>query len=329
MDFLINIPGPMYLIYFSIFSIAVIIFAYRAVNADSTDVLDVPEPTRLSPLDIAVLKNGGRGAILLSVFTLLRKNAIEVFEEDGSVWVEQLAVETSSFNPMEKAVYRYASIRRSFPTLFFPSSIPNLAEIVVSSENVLIEKGILQTSEMVDKRWKALVFGAMAIVCFSGVKMYLGYMRNMPISFLVLLTIVYLLVLLNVAVPKRTGLTALGRKFLTLTQTRFEWMNKELAGDALLSHKDMPYCVAYFGPAAFYGTSLESLLWTQISNTNSGNSGAAPSVFGGLLLGGFMADSFGDSDSDSGYDGGGFSDSGSSDGGSGCGGCGGGCGGGD
>ena len=88
-DFLISIPGPTFLVCFSLYSILIIYFtSYFLKRYDTTRNLEVPEPTKLSSLEIAILRKGIKGAIVHSIFNLWRKKAITIEKKGRDIYFQ-------------------------------------------------------------------------------------------------------------------------------------------------------------------------------------------------------------------------------------------------
>ena len=136
MDFLISIPGPAFLLYFSIYSVCLIFILARYLRRDGTEGMEPPEPTRMSAIDLALLKNGVKGAITILVFNLWQKKAIEISRTAYGVSIGQMPADTSGFSKLEKAVYELAGLKKYYSSLF--------KKPVLESMKILLEQNIHQ-----------------------------------------------------------------------------------------------------------------------------------------------------------------------------------------
>lgn len=81
LNFIIKIPGPFFLIIFSVFSIITILFAYFLNRKDGTEKLPLPPPEKLDIFSIAVLTGDWMHVLRTAVFSLYEKKIINIKKE--------------------------------------------------------------------------------------------------------------------------------------------------------------------------------------------------------------------------------------------------------
>ena len=105
-----EIPGPTFFTLYVIVAFFIILYARIYTEIESSSEIQIPEPSQLSPLDIALLYNGVNGAILVSVFNLWRKKKINInskyifFGFKYIVEISKLSSDMAGLNEVEKII---------------------------------------------------------------------------------------------------------------------------------------------------------------------------------------------------------------------------------
>lgn len=289
-DKLIEIPGPLFLLIFSVYSIIIISLSKIYSGRDYSYGYQIPEPTSLSPLDIAILRDGVKGAIALSIFNLWQKKAVDINTSEHALYIKQMPVSTDGMNKLEKTIYNFSSQTRTYRQFFIKKSVQTTDKILLPNKIKLQQLNLVADSRVINHRWKAIKFGAFFILLLGGSKMYFGFMRNKPVAFLILLMIISLIALFLIIRPQKIKTSTLGEKFLKLVKIRFEYL-KSSSEKSVVSDSNLLYGVAAFGITAFLGSQIGSLLdnpyiFEQMGRTASDGTGCGGGCSGGCGGGG-------------------------------------------
>jgi uncharacterized protein (TIGR04222 family) len=299
-DLLIQIPGPNFLIHFSIFSTVCIALGWFWLRlSDSSTSYSLPALTRFSPFEIAALRDGRKGVIQTALFSLWHKGDLSVAGKGRTAVIHRNNFERSTpLNPIEETVYQFTSMFSRDPTYFFRNkSLHKAVDIQLKSINRTLEGAHLKKTEAA--LTSALIIRSLVLFLILGIgltKLFFGFYYDKPILFLVILLIIFTFIVFRVLKPTLT--TRLGRRYLKKLNDHFAWV-KSAPSDKL----DPTLTIAIFGV-----TALAS--FTEFSSFEQAFAGtAAP---GSASSGGCGGGCGGDSSSGGGGCGGG------------CGGCGGG-----
>jgi len=104
-----EIPGPYFLLVYSIFAALVIFIAKKYAENDSTKDIEMPEPSKVSPVDIALLNKGIKGALIVTIFNLWRNKKIEIKKTSDNVILRQLTSDSTGLNPLESLILKNTS----------------------------------------------------------------------------------------------------------------------------------------------------------------------------------------------------------------------------
>jgi len=298
MDFIISIPGPIFLIVYSVYSL-VVIFIFKIISLnDYTRKMKVPETTEFDPLELAYLKKGIKGVLVTSIFSLWNKKVINLERKKSHTSITILNNQIERLNEIERGILKFIGSGVKYQTLFTYSYINTIDDLFTLSKNKLIRHNLL-LNETIKVRNKNLMYIAILfIILFGAIKLYLGYVRNKPIIILVFLMIFFVFIAGLILNTDYARYTSLGRKFMRQSEQRFKWLkaSKNKAMESL--DNNLLFGIALFGVAPFVHMELGKVF-------------EIPSLFG-----------------QQGWSGGNFFDSDSSSDGSCSGGCSGGCGGG-
>lgn len=306
---LISIPGPDFLIIYSVYA-GIIIFLIKVIaKQDYTSSKDIPEVTKLEPLDLALLRNGIKGAINTSLYNLVKKGALKITSHKKSVRLTQKNGNVK-FNPLEKALFKFANPPKYYKEFFRPRTIKSFDQIVLPNKNRLKKQKLVPDHKVKRQYTIKVLLGLILLLGLGGLKLYAGIINEKSILFLVILMFISTIALLMVTKPFKVKTSALGNKVVRNAKQRFGGLRGSGYGHHAHNDNfdnDMLYGVAAFGIGAFAGSEISEHLGDSVHLDDSSSFFS----FGNGCAG------CGNSDTDSG---GGCS--------SGCsGGCGGGCGG--
>ncbi len=259
-DNLINIPGPIFLIVYLIYGVIVILISKVYVAKDYSLKYEMPEPTKLDPIDIAILKNGVRGAMIISIFNLWRLKAVDISLNKKSVVLKKRIVKTSKLNLLEKTIYGYIQQPKFYRHLFKRTSIKTIERIIQPNKSKLKEYKLIPETSIINHHWKGVLLGTFFLLGLGGLKFYLGLIRDKPVVLLLLLIVLFLIILVVVIKPRNNKTTALGKLLLQKSQQRFEWLKDSEEGSALLKDDNLLYGIAIFGVSSFGDSKLGALI---------------------------------------------------------------------
>lgn len=280
LEFIRSIPGPVFLWVYMLIAIGVIFFAkYYAENDYSKD-LDLPEPTTLKPLDIAILMEGLNRALLVSVFNLWRKRKIEIQRRNEVLFLEGLTDDLDDIDNLEKVILKNIQKRKPYDYFFFAKSTEILDKILKPNIECLERLDLIATDEIKRRYWISSILTGLFLFVFGITKVVMGINNDRPVGFLVMLMLVSIIAVFIIIKPYDVKTTALGRRFLNSAKGRFEWLKKDKS-DALMADDNLLYGIALFGVSAMVTSSIGPLLDYPILVQNYTITNSATSFFGG------------------------------------------------
>jgi uncharacterized protein (TIGR04222 family) len=303
-----EIPGPYFLLVYCVFSALIILLAKKFAEMDSTKEMETPEPSEISPLDIALLNKGIKGAVIVSIFNLWKEKRIEIKKVKNNITLKQISADVSGLNRLESVILKNTSNQKYYRHFFTKKSIKTIQDILQPNKDNLEKLNLLPNSEVKNRYWFVSLLSVAILILFGGTKFILGISRDKPVAFLFMLIVLSIIALFFYIKPHKLRYTALGSRFIASSSQRFEWLKKN-DSNSLMADDNLLYGVALFGISAFIGSGLGQFLENpRLLETYAGSNY-------GYGCGGASC-------------GGGGCSGGSGCGGGGCGGCGG-CGGGD
>jgi uncharacterized protein (TIGR04222 family) len=285
-----NIPGPYFLLVYFVFSVVIIIIAKIIAGRDSTRNMEIPEPSRLSPLEMAFLSKGVKGAVIVSIFNLWKKKKIEIKQGKNSVILNPISNDFSGLNNIESHFLMRITGNMLYQDFFYWRSLKNYKGMLQPNIDNLKNLNLFPTNEIKIRYWIAFLVSAAILIGFGGTKLLLGISRDKPVAFLFILITISIIALFYIIKPHKVRFTALGRKFIASSSKRFEWL-KMNDSNALLEDDNLLYGVALFGISAFigsiYGKCLaEPRLLETYAHIDQGSSCSGTSCSGGGCGGG-------------------------------------------
>lgn len=253
---LVKIPGPTFLLYFILYSGAVILLSRWFVIRDITSKYDMPEPTTLTPLDISILKNGVPGAILATIYSLSQKKLIKVSKNQHGVFIKKSNSKTISSEPLEQLFLNYVGKSTRYSSFFRKTSKKTVAKRIAPNIEKLKKLRLIPDKEVKQYRWLVFILAIMLIRTVGITKTKLGITNGKPVVFLILLQIAALVALYFTIKPLSHRVTYLGRQLLKKMKIRFEWVLNESDQNMNPNTDDILFAVAIWGVAPLMSTYL-------------------------------------------------------------------------
>jgi uncharacterized protein (TIGR04222 family) len=200
-DILIQIPGPIFLVLFLIFSAFCIWIAWFWAGNDGSINHPMPSLTGLNPYEIAALRDGRKGVIHTALFNLWQRELLtksatgtQVQRNDSSTKQPEGAI--------EERLYQFAMQKRE-PADFFTDTWLRayLDKQMVPINQTLTRKHLKRTESHKERTWKAFWVTLFLILGLGGLKLYLGLINYHPVGFLILLLIILPIILWIVLKP--------------------------------------------------------------------------------------------------------------------------------
>ena len=261
-DALVQIPGPTFLWMFSVYALVLIVLARMLTAKDNSLNYPMPEPSKIDPVDMALLRGGVKSAVLNAVFNLWRQKALDVVRSKKSIQVKKKHIDSSLLSPLEKEIYHSLKEPLFYKQLFAGNRLSTAERLLEANINKLLQLQLLADNETKRQRVKTVWLFTALLFAVGGTKLYYGIINDRPVVFLVVLLVVFWVVGFMAIAPGSLQQSALGRKFLEQSRTRFEWLKKAENANQLLYDNNLLYGIALFGFSAFAGTALGNELNT-------------------------------------------------------------------
>jgi len=218
---LIQIPGPAFLWYFAGLSVICIVLAWLWARADGSTQYPLPELTRFDPVAIAALRGGTNSVIRTIIFSLWKRNLVEIRDDGKETEITTLKHWTDAkLEPVEKEIYQALQVPTKAGDLFQDKNLLLNLEIYLGPIYEKLENLHLARTENERSRiwW---IFGSflLVIVGVGGTKLYLGLIYGHPVFFLIILLFVSVIVLYTVLDPKAIPTASGGSTFKGLRST--------------------------------------------------------------------------------------------------------------
>ena len=224
-------------------------------NADGTKKYPLPELTRFDAAGIAYLRGDWTTVIRTAVFSLWRRNLVEIeftkhWWKKDEILIESVHSQKKVLSPIEKEIYQSLAAPRQTSDLFQDTGLrsrieQHLAPIFKEFEQL----HLIRTDADHTRAWTAAIVMAIAIAIGA-----IGFMiRIVPIPFVLLLIGVPFWVLK----PKAPH-TQLGRRYLKALEENFGWVQQSLKRGITPEGIDPAFSIAVFGIGALAGVSAYS-----------------------------------------------------------------------
>ncbi len=234
-DYIQQIPGPDFLKYYSIFSIACIIVAWLFTRLDRTFFQNISNDSSLAPVEIALLNNKSYDEIILAVIQNLwhkKLITIEPIKENSPFLHITPTPKPIILQGLEKAVYdSIADTYGSSKSILADTKLKEKAEpFINASYQSLKDNNMLKN--MADKTlffFNAIIF--FSIMAGIGItKLSLGISRQKPVTYLALLLTFFSIAYFFTIIPG-FRLSWIGKKLLRKTKSHFNWARSAMPSD--------------------------------------------------------------------------------------------------
>ncbi len=259
-DRIISIPGPTFLVYYFIYAIVVIVLTKLVSQYDYTSNKDIPEPTSLTPLELAILRKGYKGALISTFFNLWHKKIVSIEKSNRSLVIQQISNNTSHLNVLEKTICNYLVKPRYYRQFFTKNSQKTINELLVPNMETLFRLELIPNERIRKHIWRSFNTGIFLLIGFGGIKLYFGVVREKPVTLLILLMAISIIMLYLTIRPSQVTNSSLGRKLLKQAKTRFEYLKNSKNNSNLLTDKNLLYGVAVLGVSKFISGEIGSIL---------------------------------------------------------------------
>lgn len=283
-DLLISIPGPQYLLYYSVFAVAVIIISKLLADDDGSEDLSIPDTAVYTPYDIAYMKEGTLHVIKTAIFSLWRQKLIEVSGMKASEARFNLVKNAPPReNEIENIVYNYLKLPATAAEIERDDKLRREIEKAISAGIERMKKDRLVKSEADSGRaWQWAAFCGLSTVLGGAVKIVLGIYRGKNVGFLVMLTLIFFFAGFFTICPFSVT-TVLGRKFLASSKDKLKWAMDKLKAGNLPEGFDPALLIAVFGISEMGGSPYELFIdyFASADGGSGGGSGCSSSGCGG------------------------------------------------
>ena len=250
-DLIIQLPGPIFLLYFTLLTTFSIAIGWLWVKTDGSTRYPLPEMTCLNLFEIAALRDGCRGVIQTALFNLWNNNLITLTGKGNTSQIRR--VNSSSHQPeneIEEILYQFASIKRRPVDFFLDPNVIYRVDKQMKFINYTLEKFHLKRTEpQLTRSWLALWIILVIILFLGGIKLYFEIMAGDTVDFLMMTIALLVIITLNVLTPSQQS--QLGQLYLKKLAYHFSWLKTENNNDI-----DSSLRVAIFGIQALVGSPL-------------------------------------------------------------------------
>ncbi len=250
-DMIIQLPGPIFLVYFTFLSTFCITIGWLWIRADSSIRYPLPEVTCLNPFEIAALRDGYRGVIQIALFNLWNSNLITSTGKGNALQIRR--INSSSHQPeneIEEILYQFASIKRKPADFFLDPGVLSRIDKHIKYINYTLEKlHLKRTHSQLTRSWLALWITLFIILSLGGIKLYFEIILGDSVEFIMIIIALLVILTLNVLTPSQQS--QLGYLYQKKLAKHFEWLKTENNSDINSSLR-----VAIFGIQALAGSPL-------------------------------------------------------------------------
>ncbi|GAB6093865.1 hypothetical protein JCM14469_01170 [Desulfatiferula olefinivorans] len=221
----------------------------------------LPEPSRLSPLETAVLAGGRKDALRLSVFRLIEAGAATIRDTSPRPTLKRKKNKGPTLtDPLDRMVYEHLKTPAVPGDLFRDQALLDEVDRHLSdADRALTSLGLLRG---MDDRFRirlimGLTVGGMGVI---GIRRVIhGIVHDRPVGFLLMLMVVVLYVLYTVLRPLPRSRTRLGDRFLAKARSHFAWMEDAMTRGDLPEGVDPALPLSLFGPKVLAGLTAFAL----------------------------------------------------------------------
>ena len=254
-----TIPWPTFLIYYIGLVIGCIILGWLFVNADGSIAYPLPSLTRFKSSDIAALRGGWAAVIRTVVFSLWRRNLINIEGEGRDAEIESVSSIKSVLSPIEKLIYQHAQTHRQTSDLLKGVGLRSQVEGHLEPLYIEFEDlHLIRTHRDQLRAWIVAFSLSVVIIAVGGAKVYLKIFHDRPFMLLIIIIIASINILISVLKPGKEAPTRLGRRYLKELEKNFGWVRESLKGGNTPEGIDPAFAIAVFGVGTLAGVSAFS-----------------------------------------------------------------------
>jgi uncharacterized protein (TIGR04222 family) len=298
-EFLHSIPGPQFLLYYSIFAISIIIIGYffkRAINNIPTD--NIPTINSLDPYTVAILKDNLKygGVLRLINFSLLAKKLIKFNGKGRNAIISAIVVEPNiHLSKIENFIFQYIKSSKNkqvkIADLASDSKVKRfINEFILDSKQTLKDNNLIHEESNSTKLKFIAYFLPFFIFIIGITKTILGISNDKPVLFLILLLIAFCVI--SVFLLKYQTKTKLGKYYINKSITQNEWLRTKIQQNDNLGNANPTLALALFGIGIIATSSMFSDfrnvygITANTSGSGCSSSGCSGSSCGGSSCGG-------------------------------------------
>lgn len=256
-----SIPGPQFLILYPAL-LVIMLTAARLLLRQGGGAALPPDPSRFSPVALAVLRGGWPQALKTALFSLWQRGAVELTDTTAhDLRFKRNPESAPPTDRFERALWGFLKDERR------PADFLNHRQLRAFTESHCRKlEGEFERLRLLKDRaakrlgWQTTIAVLGVAYALGGSKCYLGLTHHKPTGFLIVLLVVTLPVVLWTLQPWQR-LTPQGIAYQKRLEEHFAWLKAELA-ETEKPALDPAYAVAIFGPAVVAG----SLLFATFSN---------------------------------------------------------------
>jgi uncharacterized protein (TIGR04222 family) len=254
-EFIVHIPGPVFLLFFSVLSIICIIISKILISRDGYENLPVPEPSQFEPTAIASLRGGWGAVIRVTLFNLWERKMIEITGSGNDTRIKSSGTGEHG-NAIEAKIFKILTEPQKPSNLFKDKSLITAVDGYLREANLKFEKiHLIRTKDDKKKAWMITLSAFCIFILIGMFKTYMGIMRDKPVVFLVLLIVLFTVIHLVVQQPWKS-ITGLGNKFLKKAQENFGSLKDEISRGIIPEGANPAMAVAVFGVGILAGSAL-------------------------------------------------------------------------
>lgn len=248
-DFLISIPGPSFLFFFTLFIIFSLFVAW-VWGPDDSNRFKLPKLTRFDCFSVAAL-NGPASVIRTAIFNLWSRNLIKLHREGKNSTLSANGSGKETYHPIEAEVLHFLSSPKDSTDLFSDPHLKEKIEENLKHINTSLQNAHLMRSDLEKaKIWKFCFLVIAIFLTIGGMKLYFGIIFDKPFFFLIFLLILSIIFTFLVLRPTRLA-TSLGKKYLRELEKHFLWVKGQIQSGKAPHGIEMGLVAAIFGPEIF------------------------------------------------------------------------------
>lgn len=217
LELFIQIPGPVFLIYFILFSIICIFMGWLLIlELDDSAYRSLPSAS-LTPFEIAALRDGRRGIIYTALFSLWQHQRITLFDNIREAKIKAISLESPQ-DQFEQIIFNFIGQKTRSPREFFENTFLHLQlDKAIEPLNRKLERWYLRKTPSQLRQVKQVLWVTLLTIWIVGVGKLVFLPPNISVVFLVIFLNLVTLMTICWILPLKN--TRLGQQYLQeLTQ---------------------------------------------------------------------------------------------------------------